>query len=313
MTNITSPGLYKDYDTAAYFADPCPVPSLTQSIAKIIIEQSPAHAFIAHPRLVPPTDDESEKYEKNRAIGSAAHALLLGRGKMVAIIDADDFRGKAAQQKRDEAMAADLVPILSKHHETAAVMVAAAREQLDAMQLGHCFAAGAAEVVVAWNEGEIWFRSMIDWLSSTQLIFDYKTTGGSASPWQISAKMAGDGWDVQAAMIERGLDAVDPENAGRRCFRFVLQENQPPYALTVAELPESAMTMGRKRLQYAIDTWTRCMATGKWPAYPQHIIHPEYPAYAESAWLNREIVEYEQGAAAALAKAPKMLTDISGG
>lgn len=310
---ITEPGLITDFDTAAYFTDPCPAPSLTQSIAKIIIEQSPAHAFIAHPRLTPPTEDETEKYDKARAIGNAAHALMLRRGKTLAIIDADDFRGKVAQQKRDEATAVGSVPILKKHYETAAGMAASARQQLDAMQLSHCFAVGSAEVVVAWNEGPLWFRSMIDWLSSTQLIFDYKTTGGSASPWQIGAKMAGDGWDIQAAMIERGLDAVDPEFRGRRRFRFVLQENEPPYALTVAELSESTMTIGRKRLQYAIDTWARCITSGEWPGYPRRVIVPDYPAYAESAWLNREIVEYEESRSAQAPKTDAALYDLSGG
>ena len=32
--------------------------------------------------------------------------------------------------------------------------------------------------------------------------------------------------------------ALDPDNAGRRRFRFIAQENVEPYALTIAELPE---------------------------------------------------------------------------
>ena len=34
-----------------YHADPCVTASLSSSIAKILIEQSPMHAWMAHPRL----------------------------------------------------------------------------------------------------------------------------------------------------------------------------------------------------------------------------------------------------------------------
>ena len=34
---ITAPGIYKDFDETAYFADPAPQPSLSQSLAKVLI------------------------------------------------------------------------------------------------------------------------------------------------------------------------------------------------------------------------------------------------------------------------------------
>jgi endonuclease/exonuclease/phosphatase family metal-dependent hydrolase len=92
---ISKPGIYRDFPTAAYFADPCPEPSFTQSLAKILIEQSPLHAYQAHPRLnVPAADedaDEAEKYSKAKAIGNAAHSLMLGRGKVLAVGDFNNW------------------------------------------------------------------------------------------------------------------------------------------------------------------------------------------------------------------------------
>src|ERR1035438_10073976 len=38
------PGIYKGMLSDDYFADPTPEPSLSQSVAKILIEQSPLHA-----------------------------------------------------------------------------------------------------------------------------------------------------------------------------------------------------------------------------------------------------------------------------
>jgi hypothetical protein len=54
--------------------------------------------------------------------------------------------------------------------------------------------------------------------------------------------------------------------------------------------------MGRKRLQFAFDAWSRCMRSGQWPGYPRTAVHPEYPGWRETQWLNRE-VQAEQAAA----------------
>ncbi len=313
---IDKPGIFYDIAANDYFSDPCPEPSLTQSIAKILIAQTPLHAKMAHPRLAPPSDgDESEKYVKAQAIGNAAHLILIGRGKTLEIIDADNFTTKAARERRDEASADGKTPILEKHYLIAHEMTLAARLQLGQIEgcetsfkEGH----GAGEVVAACKDGGMWLRTMIDWLSpDNREVWDHKTTGQSVSPYVIGRKMADDGWDVQAAMIERILDALDSKNAGRRKFRFVCQENEPPFALTVSELAEGPLTIGRKKLQYAINAWREAMTTGIWPSYPPRIILPEYPGYAEASWLNREISEAVDGVTRAAP--PKMLTDISGG
>src|SRR5258705_12405590 len=116
---IDKPGIYRGVASADYFDDPCAEPSLSQSIAKIIIEQSPLHARQAHPRLALPIEgddeDAAEKYEKAKAIGNAAHMVMIGRGKKLAIIDAPDFRAKAAQTDKQAAIQRGEEPILRKH------------------------------------------------------------------------------------------------------------------------------------------------------------------------------------------------------
>lgn len=295
---MITPGIYLDMAASDYFADPAPEPSLTQSIAKVLIEQSPAHAWLAHPRLGGSTARD-EGYDKKLAIGNAAHKLVLGRGKEVVIIEANDFRTKDAQQTRDAIAAEGKVPILAKHHKQAREMCGAIKWQL-AMTPGceneKAFSRGDGNsevVLIARDESGIWLRSMVDWMCSPRVLYDLKTGGMSASPYAIPSRMVDAGWDVQAAMQERILNILDPEGAGRRTFRFVAVENEPPYALTVNELSESVMTMGRKKLQYAIDMWSTCMASGKWPAYPPKIFRPEYPGYLENQWLEREGVEWD--------------------
>jgi hypothetical protein len=315
---IAKLGLYLDMSAKDYFADPAPQPSLTQSIAKILIDRSPAHARLAHPRLNPDFSEPFE-YEKRLAIGNAAHKLLIGRGKEVCIIEADDFRKTDARETRDRAITDGHVPILAKHMKQAHELVKAARAQLDEVGCTTAFkdGEGHGEVVVAWQEfftdapDGIWLRTMIDWKRGAGLFYDLKTSGRSAAPQAVPYTMEDGGWPIQAAMQERGLDVVDPKNAGRRIFRFVMVENTPPFALTINEMTEAAMTHGRKQLDYAIRIWRRCMKTGEWPKYPPKINYPEVPGFKEAQWLAREIAEED----ARVSHRPRdgMLTDLSAG
>ena len=294
MTDFLDAGIYYDVPVDRYFADPCPEPSLTQSIAKIILEHSPAHARICHPRLNP---DWKADDDKRFDIGNIAHSLMLGRGKQIDVLDFEDWRTKAAQQAREQAAKEGRLAVLRKHFDQANAMQQAALTQLANMGLIHHWEddAGHAEAVLAWQDNGIWCRSMVDWLTTDlRLAWDFKSTAMSAAPHVVGRYGLNLGWDVQAAMILRGLDAVDPDGAGRRKFRFVCQESDPPYALTVCEMSETWLTMGRKKIDYALAKWAHCLRTKTWPAYPTSVILPDYPGFAESQWLEREIEEAER-------------------
>jgi hypothetical protein len=293
---IDKPGIFKDMSAEDYFADPCIEPSFSQSIGKILIDQSPLHARQAHPRLAEPIegdDDEAEKYDKAKAIGNAAHAIMIRRGKKLAIIDAPNFKAKAAQTDKQAAILAGAEPILRKHYNIAQAMAQSAAEQL--RRIPGCekaFTDGDGEVVIANVEDGIWLRSMCDWITpDLREVWDLKTSGMSASPYATGKQMASAGWHVQAAMHERILDALDPAGAGRRHFFYVCQENEAPFALTVNEIGEAALTIGRKQIDYAIKMWAHCLTKDVWPAYPPRIIRPELPAWAENSWLARELAE----------------------
>lgn len=303
-TRLIKPGFYFDMPAATYFADPCPEPSFTQSIAKELIAQSELHARAAHPRFAAAAgadDDADEKYNKVQAIGNAAHAVMIGRGKTLAVGDFDSWRGKEAGAFKTEALAVGKTIILAKHHETALVMVKEGRDQLDTIaqnpdfrELRDAFRAGQGEVVLAWQEAGLWLRTMIDWLMPDKRIaYDFKTGGMSMAPHTIAFKIDDDGWDVQAAMHERGLNALDPAGAGRRRFRFVAQENYPPYALVPYELGEAHLTMGRKKLDFAWQRWRRAMKSGQWPGYPRGVIRTEPHPARENRWLEREQAEHD--------------------
>ena len=287
---LNKPGLYTGIAPADYFADPAPQPSLTQSLAKIILDRSPLHAWYAHPRLNPDfVDDDATKYD----VGNIAHTLLIGRGKTIEVLeDFDDWRTKAAKEQREAAAAAGRLAVLPKHFAKADRMVSSARTQLAQRGLEDLFTEGHGEVVLLWQEDHIWLRQMIDWLTPDRMTFcDFKTTEQSASPVKLDAKMWNDGWHIQAAMAERGLDAMDPTSHGRRDYLFVVQEAAPPYLLTVARICEAPLTIARKQLQWAVDRWTECQANNVYPGYPLETVEPAMPGWAEQQWLSREIDE----------------------
>jgi len=274
------PDIYLDMPAKTYFADPCHRPSLSQSIAKVLIERSPAHARLAHPRLNPDYVWDEGDYDKRKAIGDAVHKYLLERGKDVAELGYDDFRTKAAREARDECRARGEVPVLEKHMDQVRQLVESVKPRLH-------LPAGDAEVVLIWEENGMWFRSMVDWISPDGTVFDIKTTGRSIAPHNIPAIMDNDGWHVQAAFIERGLLKLAAPHKWR--FRFIAIEQDPPFEITINEIGPGALELGRRKVNWAVDIWRECVRHDRWPGYPPGVHTVELPGWSEQRWLDREV------------------------
>lgn len=283
-----APGIHLDIPSSEYFSDPCSVPSLTQSIASVLLDRSPRHAALRHPRLNPAW----EPYEDTKFnIGNAAHKLLIGRGKELVVVEADDWRTKAAKEARDEAHAAGKVALLAHQHKTATAMSDALLEQVTSIEgcrsAFRPYLGGHGEVVIIAEYEGVILRSMVDWMRDTTHLDDLKTTGMSASPDRLPYAMADGGWDLQAAIQERILDVLDAPGRGRRHHYFYLQENDDPYEVTVCELPESVMHIGRQKLDKAIAIWRDCMWLNRWPGYARVVHQPAYPPYLEARVVEK--------------------------
>lgn len=303
---ITAPGIYRGISEADYRNDPCPSPSLTQSLAKVILDRSPHHAWCECPRLNPSYEaDDDTKFD----LGNISHRLVLGRGKEIEVVQFDDWRKKAAQDAREEAAAVGKIAVLQHQFEQATEMVAAAWLQLERHEDRNAFSNGSAEVMIAWEEDGIWFRSLIDWLDDDlRTVTDFKSTAKSVAPHVLGHIAESAGWHLQAAFIERGLDILDPQNAGRRLYRFVAQETDKPYALTSMHMSEHWLTMGRKKVAAAMMLWRTAIETGNWHGYPSRAIIPDYPGFRETQWLEREINEFSEPV-----KRGPMLKSLMGG
>src|ERR1700728_207597 len=104
---ITRPGIYLSLDESEYHADPCPEPSLSSSICKLMLEQTPRHVWGAHPRLNPQFEPQTGKaFDK----GAAVHSLVLGGPARIVEIDADSWPSGIAKTAREIAHKAGKVP-----------------------------------------------------------------------------------------------------------------------------------------------------------------------------------------------------------
>jgi len=287
---VLAPGIY-DLPAAVYHQDPCPEPSLSSSIAKLICLSSPAHARQAHPRLNPAAvEEEAEKFD----IGTAAHAVLLEGTAAVEIVDAKDWRTNAAKEARDAARLKGRTPLLARVWADVQAMVTAARVQLDRHKDGGAkmFTAGEPERTLIWQDDGIWCRARVDWLRpdpgpfAQWAIDDYKSTSASANPDDWTRTMFSTGFDLQAAWYLRGLKQL---TGFEGTFRFAVQETYPPYALSVISLNSDALMIAEKKCLYALEAWRASLEDGDWPGYARRTCYATVPPWHEAWWLEREM------------------------
>lgn len=285
MKTISEPGIF-DIPAEDYHADPCPAPSLSSSIARALLTQSPAHAWCAHPRLNPNFErEERELFD----LGKTAHTLMLGDIRKFAVLAFDDWRTKDAKAARDAAYAAGKTPILAHKMVMVERMIDAGRAQIAAhREIPDAFdpALGKPEQTIVWQENGVWLRVRLDWLlNSHAVIYDFKTTGQSTEPDAWGRYLFNESLDVQAALYQRGLSAVTGKTAQ---FRFVVIETEPPFAMCAVQLTPAAMDLAQRKVDRAIAIWAACLESDRFPGYPARVAHLDPPPYIEAKWMERE-------------------------
>jgi PDDEXK-like domain of unknown function (DUF3799) len=278
------PGIYTDVAAADYHADPCEEPSLSSSIAKVILADTPRHAWTKHPRLNPAFEP---KDEQKFSLGSVAHELILGKGAGFDVLDYDDWRKREAQEKRDASWAAGRTPILAHQFEQAIEVSNSAMKHVGSLAE---WDAGKSEVVAIWNDiGGALCRAMLDRLSPNGIIFDVKTTDNGLSDAAINRLIPAMDYDLSAGMYVRGLSQLRPELAGRIRFWWLWVEISAPFECRLIEADATTLALGDRKAALAIEKWRKCVEAKSWPGYPPGITLNAYPPWAENAWLEREV------------------------
>ena len=253
-----------------------------------LLNLSPAHAWHAY-------NEQRQNYRRDGSIGTVFHALFLGKGADYEVIEADDFRTKAAQEARDEALYNGKTPIKAADFETAQVMVERAVAQLEAHEIGNFTndrlakrnkRCSGARTMCGAARASTGCRDHLGCGPIDAPIINLKTTT-CAEPdwWQRNALRCG--YDLSEAHYVRGIRQLFGLEVREL---FVAIENKPPYALSVNMLPNGALAMAERKRAYAVERWGECLKRGYWPAYPSHICTlTETPGYHEAAFLEREL------------------------
>jgi hypothetical protein len=282
---ISQPGVYDSVPQAIYHADPVPGGSLTRSGAKLLLPPSAPAKYdfaLKHPA--------SRKDTRAFDLGHAAHHMVLGIGPELVDIGFDSLAPTGpgnrtlVNSRVDEARARGAIPLRSQDFDKVMAMAAALRAHPEAAALLDP-AHGRPEQVTVWTEtvqwktgqppneymyeAEIWRRNMIDWLPDAPaygrlIVPDYKTADSADQvTWGRTAGRYT--YHMQAAWIIEGLQRLLGVEVA---VVFILQEKEPPYLVSIAQLSDADVQAGLERNWAALEVFAECRRTDLWPGYP---------------------------------------------
>lgn len=259
---ITAPGIYPDLPNDVYHAQR---DSLSSTGARRILETCPAKFRYGKSEHKPEFD-----------LGTAAHKLILGDGPELLEVAAKDWRTKKAQEEQQQARAEGKVPLLSKDYAAVHAMADAIRK--DPLATAALAEPGRVELSAFWrDETGVLLRCRPDLLTDRWVV-DYKSTT-DASKNGFAKSIYNFGYYIQASWYLAGLTALGLADEDTP-FLFVAQEKAAPYLVTVHQLDDDAMRLGREKARRAIDLFAACLAADSWPGYASDVLLTSLPAYA---------------------------------
>lgn len=271
-----------------YVGDPCPTPSLNQSIIPAMLERSPWHAAFQHPRLNP--YGSARESAKAQILGSAKHRIALGKGREISPIRYPDYRSLAAREARDLAVANKRLPVLERDYVDALACSKAAKA-LIAEVCGK--RPWYPEVVVLWEErtqhGPVWCRAQLDlycpdWQPDVDLIGDLKFLRIPATAEAFGRASSQSGYDVQGKFYPRGVEMCRP---GKRVkFLNMVIENDAPHGSGCFEPDAGTLYTAEVQVAKAMELWAKCVHTRSWPGYPKGIQSYTTPGYFQNKVIN---------------------------
>lgn len=248
---VTEPGIYQ-LDETAYHADPTPSGSLSVSGAKTLLRDPARYQW------------ERSHGRPNKTafdLGTLAHALILrGGDNRIRVIDAYDWRTKAAQDARKAAYAERMTPVHRGDLLQAAKIAQAVRRHPLA---GAILRGGTPERSMFWDDPDtgVPLRGRVDYVHPKALV-DLKTAAYGGSHHDVFAKAAANfDYPMQAANYTDGWHTLTGDLLP---FLFVVVEVDPPYFVRVFQLTDADLAAGRERMRAAIDRYAEYEATG-WP------------------------------------------------
>lgn len=233
-------------------------PRLSQSIAKVLLENGPFHAWHHH-RSLGKLSSHSDAMDR----GTLIHELVLG-GDKVAVLDHKDWRTNAAKAERDAVRDGGRVPVLAKQVEAVQVVVHKVRglltDRFDAYNGEWLF-----EHRLQWEQDGVACEGTPDLFgfhAGRLFAIDLKTVGTAISTRRMGAVAVSGGWAIQRAAYVAALEAMYPEFSGRIDFAWVIAETDAPYQVRVANADWQMRDLGERQWKRAVLQWRDLIAQG---------------------------------------------------
>lgn len=236
--------------------------------------------------------DNPKPAKKEFDLGHAAHALILGDGPKLEVVEGARWDTNATKAKVKQLRAKGIVPLKDHEMEQVQAMADAIRRH---PQAGPLLAPGngVAERSIFWTHRETGVRVRVrpDWLivrPEFTAIVDLKTTT-DASPAAVSKAIANYSYHQQGALYVDGVYAAyDPQDVR---FFFVFQSKRAPYLVTVRELKDQDQDIGRARNEKALRIYKECLDNDEWPDWTGPVT--EIPQIGMPTWDTlRQAEEY---------------------
>lgn len=276
---------------AIYHADPCLAPSLSGSCAGTLVNKTPLHARLEHPKF----GGESLHRSKAMDEGDIYHALVVQGSDSERVFrmppEFKDFKTKAARELRDKAIDEGKTPVIDGKYEAFVRRAAIVRNACH--DKGILFAMGHSEQVIIWEETAktsgriIQCRAKLDhWHSPT--ITEFKTCE-SAKPETCERQIISYGYDISMVAYRRAVLAVHPELEPELDFRWVFAETSSPYCVTELRPGSMHLELGTLKWRYAVDLWDQAINEDRWPDYaPKPLIAEMNGKHYEEQWGRLE-------------------------
>ena len=285
------PGIYHGIDADLYHSDPCVNPSLSSSIAAMIIQKSAYHAKLAHPRLNPAfTPNNDRKFD----LGTAAHNLILEKGDKLCEIEFNDYRKQAAKDERDASIERGEIPLLTKDMNKVEAMDKAFWNFINNSELAGVMDEGNPETTLIWNEQGVHCRARLDWWNpEKKIVIDYKTTKNAEPLYFIDKIIPKMLYDMKAAFYLRGLKACGVQE--KHEFIWIVQEDEAPYLCSLIGLDTDLRETGRNKAEYAIQIWKQSIESNSWHSYGSRIHWAKPVNWAEYQFLDKVMSQPVKG------------------
>ena len=241
---------------------------ITSSLIKALLVTAPAKVRLDIRRCNPQRPDPASH---RLTTGTAAHAMFIGRGEPIEVIEADSYRTKAAQVAKAKALAEGKTPVLVGVYEKLEPMADVALDSfMDNTDISGVLMSGSREPTIVWREAGITARCRpdaygIDGLG-VPIIVHYKTTAVDVGDERALQRLAVQlRWDIVHAHYAAGVEALTGVEPGQF---FAIQEVDPPYLCVVRELDLAFVARGEQDRKRALRIWARCVHGDTWPALP---------------------------------------------